>query len=141
LIADTNARAIWANNAYLSLLEVDWDTLKGKRPSDLFGLEQREYVLGNTNFNASNRPIEFKTKTFKGKWIWVEMSSTIMYDSDGKPNQIVEIISDISERKRNQLQLQENESRLRFITENTSDGFLIFNNLEIKYYSNQCERF
>jgi PAS domain S-box-containing protein len=139
LIADANAQAIWANNAYLSLLEVDWDTLKGKRPSDLFGLEQREYVLENTNFNASNRPIEFKLKTFKGKWIWVEMSSTIMYDSNGKPNQIVEIISDITERKRSQLQLQENESRLRFITENTSDGFLIFNDLEIEYYSNQCE--
>ncbi|MCP9762067.1 PAS domain S-box protein [Lacihabitans soyangensis] len=140
LISDVEAKAIWANNAYLNLLEVDWENLKGKRPSDLFELEDKAYVLENTNFNSKNHPIEFKIKTFKGNWIWVEMTSTILYDSQGKPTQIVEIINDITERKRNELQLIENESRLRFITENTSDGFMIFNDLEIVYYSSQCEK-
>jgi len=140
LISDIESRATWANNAYLSLFEVELDHLLGKRPSELFKTDAIDFVLKNANLNAKNQPIEFKVQTYKGNWIWVEMTSTILYDSFGIATQIVEIINDITERKRNEIALKDNESRLRFITDNTSDGFMIFRDDQIVYYSTQCER-
>jgi PAS domain S-box-containing protein len=140
LISDMESSAIWANNAYLKLFEVELTDLIGKKPSELFKTEAIDFVLKNANLNSKNNPIEFKVQTFKGNWIWVEMTSTILYDSLGNASQIVEIISDITERKRTEIALKENESRLRFITDNTSDGFMIFKDNEIIYYSSQCEK-
>lgn len=140
LISNTDYKATWANNAYLRLLEVEINDLLGKRPSELFKTDAVDYVLENANLNAKNQPIEFKVQTFKGNWIWVEMTSTILYDAMGNASQIVEIVNDITERKRSEIAIKENESRLRFITDNTSDGFMIFNDNEIIYYSSQCEK-
>lgn len=140
LISDIECNAIWANNAYLKLFEIDLNDLLGNRPSNLFNTDSTDFVLENANLKSKNSPIEFKVQTFKGNWIWVEMTSTILYDSMGSASQIVEIISDITERKRSELALIENERRLRFITDNTSDGFMIFKDNEIIYYSSQCEK-
>lgn len=140
LISNVDSRVVWANNAYLNLFEIDFNQLIGNKPSELFKTDSLEFILQNANLNAKSLPIEFKVQTYKGNWIWVEMTSTIFYDSDENPSQIVEIITDITERKRNEISLRENESRLRFITDNTSDGFMIFKENEITYYSSQCEK-
>ncbi|WP_255075619.1 PAS domain S-box protein [Lacihabitans sp. CCS-44] len=140
LISDVDSKAIWANNAYLRLFQIELGDLLGNRPSELFNTDSLDFILENSNLNSKNLPIEFKVQTFKGSWIWVEMTSTILYDSSGNVNQIVEIITDITERKRNEIALRDNESRLRFITDNTSDGFMIFRDNEIVYYSSQCEK-
>jgi PAS domain S-box-containing protein len=140
LISDTDARVVWANNAYLGLFEIEFDEIVGKRPSELFETDSLEFILENANLNSKNVPIEFKVRTSKGNWIWVEMTSTILYDNSGSPVQIVEIITDITYRKKNEITLRENESRLRFITDNTSDGFMVFRDNEIVYFSPQCEK-
>ena len=138
LIADLEGKVLWANQAYLSLFEVEMTDLIGRKPADVFKTHELDGPLEETN--STNRPVEVKVKTYKGNSIWVELNSTLILDSNGKPSQIVEIVNNIEERKRNELTLRENESRLRFITDNTSDGFMIFRDNEIIYYSSQCEK-
>ncbi|HLO46177.1 MAG TPA: PAS domain S-box protein [Leadbetterella sp.] len=138
LIADLEGKVLWANQAYLSLFEVEMTDLIGRKPADVFKTHELDGPLEETNI--TNRPVEVKVKTYKGNSIWVELNSTLILDSNGKPSQIVEIVNNIEERKRNELTLRENESRLRFITDNTSDGFMIFRDNEIIYYSSQCEK-
>jgi PAS domain S-box-containing protein len=140
LISDIDFKAVWANSAYLRLFQIELSDLLGRRPSELFETDAIDFILENANLNSKNQPIEFKVQTFEGNWIWVEMTSTILYDSMGNASQIVEIINDITQRKHNEIALKDNESRLRFITDNTSDGFMIFRDNQITYYSSQCEK-
>ncbi|MCP9770136.1 PAS domain S-box protein [Lacihabitans sp. LS3-19] len=139
-IANLDFEIIYANKAYLDIFSAKSEQLLSKRPSDLFQLENKEEILKKVNFNSTGDAVEYKVKTFDDRWIWVEMKTNILYDENNNPYQIVEILSDITERKKNELALKESERSLRFMTENTSDALIIFKGSTGIYYSGNCPK-
>jgi len=64
---------------------------------------------------------EFKQRCKNGQIIDVEISTSIIYDENGLPKEILGINRDITERKKTELALKESEEKYRLITENALD--------------------
>ena len=77
---------------------------------------------------------EFKIIRKDGSIFPAEYSSTMINDEKGNPVSILVMIRDITERKRTQLALQENEKKLSSFMNAATDGFTILDeNLVIRY--------
>lgn len=134
LIADIEGRVLWANQSYLEMMEITFSELIGNRPRDLFnprndGIHNEIDIINGYNFN-----IELEVETFKKNKKWIEILNTAIKD-DGNFIQQIEVVIDISERKKAENLLKESEERFRFIAENTSDGIFVIENNRIIYTS------
>jgi PAS domain S-box-containing protein len=74
----------------------------------------------------NNQPIpglydEFQQWCKNGQVIDIEVSIKLIYDQFGKPQEILGVSRDITERKRAELALKESEEKYRLISENTLD--------------------
>jgi PAS domain S-box-containing protein len=65
---------------------------------------------------------EYKLRRKDGSFIWVETSASVIY-RDGKPYAIQGIAHDITERKRAEDALRQNEERYRGILDNMEEGY------------------
>ncbi len=135
LIADIEGRVLWANQSYLEMMEVELSVLIGQRPRDLFnprneGIHSEIDIINGYNFN-----IELEVETFKKNKKWIEILNTAIKDNEGNFIQQIEVVIDISERKKAENLLKESEERFRFIAENTSDGIFVIEKTRIVYTS------
>jgi PAS domain S-box-containing protein len=48
----------------------------------------------------SDRKIEYRFRHKGGAWIWLEANPTVVFDEAGKPRELVDVVRDITERKR-----------------------------------------
>ena len=78
---------------------------------------------------------DYKFKLANGEFAWHEDAVNMIYNNDGSYSKYILISRDVSERKKADEKLIESEQQLRLITENSSDGFVIFENHQIKYAS------
>jgi len=99
LIADEEGKAIWANQGYLDMCEITFDELLGKRPRDLFNVNNPEHDAEINVLSGSNFTKEFEIFTHKNKKSkWVELNNTTILDDKGNVVQQIEILSDITEK-------------------------------------------
>jgi len=77
-----------------------------------------------------------------GEEVYVYDQSVITYDENGIPVSMIGYLQDITERKRNLLKIQENEERLRLLTENMDEVFWLrsADNTEILYINPAYEK-
>jgi len=64
---------------------------------------------------------EYQQRCKNGQIIDVEISTSIIYDENGQPKEILGINRNITERKKAELALKDSEEKYRLITENTRD--------------------
>lgn len=70
----------------------------------------------------------FRMKHKQGHWLWLNFRETIFKRNDeGKPKQILGMISDITEKKMAEEALRESEEKYRLISETTPDLISLFN--------------
>lgn len=61
-----------------------------------------------------------------GSYVWVDVSTAMQSDYDGKPLYFITTVIDITERKRAEYSLIESEKRFRELFENMAAGFVLF---------------
>ncbi len=135
LIADTQGRVLWANQSLLDIMEIDLSNLLGNRPADLFNPKFKDSKTKSEVLNGNNFNIEIEIETFKKTKKWIEIVNTSIKDDQGNLVQQIEVIIDITERKKVESLLIESEERYRFIAESTSDGIFVIENTRIIYTS------
>jgi PAS domain S-box-containing protein len=135
LIADNNGRVLWANQSFLEMMEIDLTNLLGNRPTDLFSPKYKDSSIESEIVGGNNFNIELEIETFKKTQKWIEIVNTSIKDENGNLVQQIEVVIDITERKKVERMLIDSEERYRFIAENTSDGIFVIENTRIVYTS------
>ncbi len=113
-------RVVWANKRLMNL-----GVLPNKRCYQTFN--QLETVCpdcGVKKIFAQDLPIdvhEFKTENAKGETIWIELRVTPLKDKNGTTTAALELAIPITERKKAEQALAENEAKYRLLADNMSD--------------------
>lgn len=92
-------------------------------------------VFKNIKEQKSSFTCEFRISAKNGKYHWREDLANLLYNSDGTNSKYIITSRNIEERKRIQDSLIESEKQLKLITENTSDGVVVFENGVMTYVS------
>lgn len=108
---------ITANEMYLSMLKYNLEDIENK-PDRMFADRSNEPIeLYNKFWDDLNRGIaqrgDFKRITSDGRELWLTASYTPALDKSGKPYKVIELAQDISEKKRNELELQRQAEEMR----------------------------
>lgn len=108
-ISDKTGRATWLNESLSKILGYSFNELKGKRIGDIVkGPETDLKKLNAARAGAKNNiPYNLELKVYKKDKtpVWVSVSNTPIYDENGNLEREIEIINDISERKKVEEQL------------------------------------
>jgi PAS domain S-box-containing protein len=109
----------------------------GYEPEELFSRnfyefiapDCREYVLRKfqeSQEEGESFPTEFKWRGKDGRVFWVEALGKTIYDDAGQPLRQVGIVRNITERKRAEQALWENEEKFRALAESARAGIVLF---------------
>jgi len=81
---------------------------------------------------------EYRVRHKSGKYIWVASTAQAVWDKNGKPLRMAVSINDISERKRIEQEVRENEERFRDMIEGFPLGIQILARDSTRLYVNQA---
>jgi PAS domain S-box-containing protein len=131
-IADVQGNLVYANQALADLLgEKTVEACLGKNFISRYYPPKVQEKLTTQIFPALLEKGywsgELEVLTVDGRTLLTEKSYALIYDSDGKPTYLTNILTDISERKRVENALKESELRHRIIIETAMDGFWLVN--------------
>ena len=125
--------------AYQKYLGYSKDQLIGKNLWVLVHPEDVERILSSqqlsiNGFHAKtgDDKAELRIKHKNGKYLWMEYTSKVFINPEGRPNVIV-ITRDISERKNAEEKLKESEEKFRTIAEESMVGISIIQDKVFKY--------
>lgn len=128
--------------SYRELLGFSEDEIKDFPAKKIFDLlhpddaeRVRMLVFNNIETQISSFTCEFRIRAKNGKYHWREDLANLLYDADGKNTKYIITSRNIDERKRIEESLVESEKQLKLITENTSDGVVVFENGIMTYVS------
>lgn len=99
LICDPDGKAVWANQAYLEMMEIPEEQLLGRNPRTIFKPGDEEFSSEMDKINGTAFTVELEGLTYLKKTVWLEVSSTPVYDEKGVLVQQIEVVTDISERR------------------------------------------
>ena len=139
-----NGDILQMNQAGLSMLEVD-SILEAKK-SGLVSFILPEYrnafmELGQRVFNGGSDELEFQIDGKKGTRRWLETHASPVRNSSGEIVALVGVTRDITERKKLEDMLKENELRYRTIADYTYDWeYWIMPDGKFRYVSPSCEQ-
>ena len=98
-----------------NILDLLDDEDKHKAIANMSNTLKTGYAVGNI----------YTIKNKKGKKITIEVHSSLLPDSEGKPQAFISIIRDISERIKSEKELQEREERYRTLFESANDAIFL----------------
>ena len=146
-VVETAHEAIWLTNVQgvATLVNRRVGELLGYRPNDLLGRRLDEFVQGEgvnvdrQRLDAAKRGrpsrYELQLRHRDGSTIWVQLSTSGMFNERGEYEGSLKMITDVTERKRAEQALREAEDQLRFAQKMEAVGQLAggvahdFNNL------------
>ena len=115
LIIDVEGRVLWSNQSLLNMMEIPAEALLGKRPRDLFSTGTREFEEKTKNIRLHDSVLEIEILTYKKNKKWIQINTTAIKDDAGMMIQQIEVIIDITERKKAEQELKESEQKLNNI--------------------------
>nr|MBC7611792.1 PAS domain S-box protein [Pseudopedobacter sp.] len=114
-ISDKTGRVKWINSALEKLFEYTFKELEGKRIGDIVRGSNTDFKKLNEARADARRhlPYDIELEVYKkdGTPVWVSVSNTPIYDDKGNIEREVEIINDITERKKAEEQLIESKEQ------------------------------
>lgn len=115
LIADSTGRVLWANQAFLDMMEIPLEKLLNNRPRDLFNPGNNMFAEKMSVMNGYNFSLEIEVKTFKKNKKWIQINNTSIKNEAGETEQQIEVVIDITERKKAEEKQKESERKLNII--------------------------
>lgn len=115
LIADKFGKVLWANQAFLDMLEIPLENLMHNRPRDLFNPGDDTFAETLGIMNGYNFSLEVEVNTFKKNKKWIQINNTAIKDEAGETVQQIEVVIDITDRKKAEERLKESERKLNII--------------------------
>ncbi|MFZ4620735.1 MAG: PAS domain S-box protein [Bacteroidota bacterium] len=124
-ITDMEGRILLVSPAGVEMFGIkDPDEYLGHTLTDFLIPEDRERSLSRMAERMRGASIgisEYKALRADGSTFDIEVNSDFIRDDDGRPTRMVVVIRDITERKRTEKTLRENEERFRLLTNNVPD--------------------
>ncbi|MEJ7695057.1 PAS domain-containing protein, partial [Daejeonella sp.] len=122
VISDSNSKIIWSNEASEQITGFNLDDLKGHRLGDVLSGEQTDkVVLRTARENTKNKlPFNVDLLAYKkdGTPIWLSILNSVVLDSDGNVDREVEVIIDITSRKK----VEEELATLSLVASKSASG-------------------
>jgi PAS domain S-box-containing protein len=140
LISDPDGTVTWVNNAFIKLFKTQFDRVVGKKISQLLKSRGINKSVNFTKDNSINNYDEIEFVDKNGEIVWISVAWSVVKNEQGQIIQYISIVNNITKRKQAELLISNSERSLRFITDNTSDGFIVIKNSRIQHYSASCER-
>tara|TARA_R110000824_G_scaffold118960_18_gene272509 strand:+ start:27623 stop:29911 length:2289 start_codon:yes stop_codon:yes gene_type:complete len=113
-IVSPDGTIIYANNALTSLLGYTAEESVGRSVLDFYPPEEaeisRKILDANLVGKLGSRELQMKRKD--GSLIWVQVSGTQMLDEDGNTKLLIGVLVDLSDRKRIENSLRQNQAAL-----------------------------
>lgn len=110
IISDNNSNVIWANEASEEITGYSLDDLKGRKLGDVLkGKEtDTEVILNARELTKSKRSFSVDLLAYRkdGTPIWLSILNSVILDKDGNIDKEVEVIIDITSRKKSELELE-----------------------------------
>ncbi len=118
---------ISCNENYAKDLRIKPDEIAGKTDHDFFPKDLAEKYRGDDKRVIESKTAEDIEERYiqDGKEIWVHTSKTLVKDENGNVTGILGVFWDITERKRAEEALRNNQELLRSTIESTADGILV----------------
>ncbi len=96
----------------------------------------QQVLLGT---KEGKRPIEYRVKSKEGAWDWIQSrATTIKFDENGKPEDIIVTLSIITERKKSEEALRDSEERFRIMADGTPSMLWITDAEGKNVFVNKC---
>jgi len=141
-LTDENGIIIMVNDAYCRTVDLTKDELVGKPFSTVYHPSEQEKVLSmykqDTLNNAIKTHFERENTLWNMKKRWFEFSNSFL-NIPGSGKITLSVIKDITERKRAELELVENEKKFRMLFNNANDAVFVTQFTEDKTYGDFIE--
>ncbi|MHA2271471.1 MAG: PAS domain S-box protein [Candidatus Hodarchaeales archaeon] len=140
LVEDSEEKITFVNPQTIALLGYSFEELVGQPTSIIIPEDERENIHNET----VKRPLgisstyESALMTKAGRRIPVIISTTPLFFESGKFRGILSLFTDITERKRVEELLRDNEERFRRLTEQNLMGIVIVQDGMLKYVNQAC---
>lgn len=134
---DLQSRCIvWANSAFASILGYTPSEIAGMSVLDLTHPEERPLTQARLTEvrqgQMTTASVERRYRRKDGTYVWVNLTATIVRDNEGAPAHLLGVMQDISERKRQELEVRQSESRLHTILDTVQDVVWSFSATEYR---------
>ena len=110
VISDANSKVIWVNNAFTNITGYQLKDLEHQKLGDvIIGKDSDIDIIQNARKATEDRKsfaVELLAYTKDAKPIWLSIFNTIILDDDGKVESLIEVIIDITERKKSEEKLE-----------------------------------
>ncbi len=120
-ICNADGTIIWANQSYLDMTEASLEQLIHKRPRDVFNQNDFSFHKQIETINSTDFTIEFELTTLKGHKKWVRLNNTAVKDVNGVVQQQIEVLIDITTRKKTEKELSDAKQQLDSIFQEMDD--------------------
>ena len=132
-------RIRWANQAFLELMGYELEEIKNHRPGDLFSGPDTDLSLVDKTRQNPGKPYDIEFLAYKKDKtpIWLSVNNTPVLDDEGEVIQQMEIIGDITARKKAINDLKESEFRYRNLVDTMNEGLVMVDNSDHIIYANK----
>jgi PAS domain S-box-containing protein len=127
-VTDAETKITYVNKKMADLLGYTTEEMIGILALDLVDKDYKTYADQRMEKRRKGIDEVHENKLVRkdGSTLWAFINSKSLFDKDGKFIGILTMLTDITERKRMEAALRENEERFRVAQELSPDGFLIF---------------
>ncbi len=140
---DLEGKILFINDATPLITGYQRNELEGHNIINFIAPEDREQVLQNRLLLLKGRlkSREYRLLMKDGRKVLFDVEGDVLREEDGTPFGIVNLCRDITERKRSEEQIRQNEKRFRLITDNIQDTvWLMDMNLKVTWISPSVEK-
>jgi PAS domain S-box-containing protein len=124
-IVDMEGQRIYNSMAYQRILGYSPEELKSSSSIEQIHPDDREHVkraAEEARKTGIGRPLEYRIRHKDGTWRDLESTSSVVKNAAGKPEKLIIVNRDISDRKRASVALSQSEASFRSVIENAPYG-------------------
>ena len=129
LFTGLDGRLLRVNRAFAAMLGYSIEELQSMdflaltHPDDVAA--SRETMVRLQSGTEGSARIEMRYLHKNGSEVWVDLNTVLLRDAAGQPHHFVTDVQDITDRKRAEQELCENEERFRLLVHQASDGIYV----------------